>query len=54
MPWLRALLHARLAENAPNESPNAGAAGTIFEIRPVKLYFPGGTVSPILPPGAGG
>jgi hypothetical protein len=26
---------------------------TIFEIRPVKLYFPGGNVSPILPPGAG-
>ena len=25
---------------------------TIFEIRPVKLYFPGGNVSPILPPRA--
>jgi hypothetical protein len=25
---------------------------TIFEIRPVKLYFPGGKVSPILPPRA--
>lgn len=27
---------------------------TIFEIRPVKLYFPGGEVSPILPPGVAG
>ena len=27
---------------------------TIFEIRPVKLYFPAGNVSPILPPRAAG
>jgi hypothetical protein len=27
---------------------------TTFEIRPVKLYFPGGNITPILPPGVDG
>jgi hypothetical protein len=46
------IVDCKSLEEAIEVARSLPSVRTIFEIRPVKLYFPGGNVSPILPPRA--
>jgi len=46
------IVDCKSLEEAIDIARSLPSVRTIFEIRPVKLFFPGGEVTPILPPGA--
>jgi hypothetical protein len=46
------LVDCKSLEEAIDVARSLPSVRTIFEIRPVKLFFPGGEISPILPPRA--
>ena len=48
------IVDCKSLEEAIEVARSLPSVRTIFEIRPVKLFFPGGEVSPILPPRAVG
>jgi len=48
------LVDCKSLEEAIDVARSLPSVRTIFEIRPVKLFFPGGAISPILPPRAAG
>ena len=48
------IVDCKSLEEALEVARSLPSVRTIFEIRPVKLFFPGGELSPILPPRAAG
>ena len=48
------IVDCKSLEEAIEVARSLPSVRTIFEIRPVKLFFPGGELSPILPPRAAG
>jgi hypothetical protein len=48
------IVDCKSLEDAIEVARSLPSVRTIFEIRPVKLFFPGDEISPILPPRAAG